>query len=68
MSLKAFHIFFVIVTVLMSGAVGAWSWRQYQTKPAPTYLALAVGGGVFAILFIVYGGWFLKKLRRLDGP
>ncbi len=68
MSLKAFHIFFVIVTVLMSGLVGAWSWRQYQTKPEPTYLALAIGGGVFAVLFLAYGVWFLKKLRHLNEP
>lgn len=68
MSLKAFHIFFVFVTVLMSGVVGAWAWRQYQTKPETTYLSLAIGGGVFAVLFLAYGVWFLKKLRDLDQP
>jgi len=67
-SLKAFHIFFVIVTVLMSGVVAAWAWRQYQTKPETTYLALAIGGWVFAVLFLAYGVWFLKKLRHLDKP
>ena len=55
-------------TVLMSGLVGAWAWRQYQAKPETTYLALAMGGGVFAVLFLIYGVWFLKKLKHLDQP
>lgn len=67
MSLKAFHIFFVVVTVLTSGALGAWSWGQYQTKATPTYLALSVGCGVLVVVMLAYGVWFLKKIRQLNG-
>ncbi|MGB0715557.1 MAG: hypothetical protein ACPGXK_06755 [Phycisphaerae bacterium] len=63
MSLKAFHIFFVIVCVLFAGGFGAWCIFRFLNVGDVSALIIGIltlAGGVGAI---VYGKWFLKKLE-----
>ena len=66
MSLKAFHVFFVAIALLLCLTVGAWGIRQYQT--AGDYGLLYIGVGSFAagLVLGVYGLWFLRKLRNVS--
>lgn len=65
MSLRFFHIVFIVLSALMSLVVGIWAIDAYRIDGAPTWAALAVlaltGGG----LLVVYGTRFLKKMRKL---
>ena len=59
MSLRIFHIVFVMVCVALSIFVAAWGWRNEAG-------ALAITFAVFAMALIVYGVHAFKKLRELE--
>ena len=59
MSLKAFHLVFVTLLTGLSFGCAAWAFQA----GAPFWGGLAVIAGVFVI---VYGIYFLKKLKNLS--
>lgn len=65
MSLRFFHIVFIVLSALMSLVVGTWAIDAYRTDGSPTWAALAflafIGGG----LLVIYGSRFLAKMRKL---
>lgn len=63
MSLKAIHLVFITASVLLSFGFAGWSFREYTTSRAVTDLVFAIGSTVVAIALIVYGRYFLKKLK-----
>jgi hypothetical protein len=65
MSLKAFHIIFVIFSTLLALGVGAWCVWVNLVEDAPVYLAGAVGSFACALVLVVYGVWFYRKMKRL---
>jgi hypothetical protein len=63
-SLKAFHIIFVLASMLLIGGFAYWAIRQFR---ATGDRGLLVGGVVSGLLFVamaVYGRWFLRKLKN----
>ncbi|HZR11175.1 MAG TPA: hypothetical protein VFA79_21475 [Myxococcales bacterium] len=66
MSLKAFHVFFVIVSVLCALGFGAWAVGDYLRTGRPGSLVLAVLGFVAAAALVWYGFWFLRKLKNVS--
>jgi hypothetical protein len=65
MSLKAFHIVFVVFSTLLALGVGAWCIWVDLVEGAPVYLAGAIASFVCALVLIVYGVWFYRKMKRL---
>ncbi len=66
MSLKAFHIVFVAVSVLMAFGFAAWLLHGYTKSEAMSQL---VGGGVSILAglgLILYGLRFLRKLKHVS--
>jgi len=59
MSLKAFHLIFV--TLLTGLSFGCAAWAFSAGKPLFGALAIATG-----ILVIIYGIYFLKKLKKIS--
>ena len=59
MSLKAFHLIFV--TMLTSLSVGCSAWAFAADK-----IIFGVLGLVTAALVVVYGVYFLKKLKKIS--
>jgi hypothetical protein len=59
MSLKAFHLIFV--TLLTSLSFGCAAWAFVNGRPG-----WGVAGIVTGILVIVYGVYFLKKLKKIS--
>lgn len=65
MSLRAFHIVFVIVTVVLSLYVALWGVREYTREHDTLALTLAVLFFFTAIGGVVYGKKAFAKLRDL---
>jgi hypothetical protein len=67
MSLKAFHIVFVIASTLLCLVFGGWLLNEYFRGGAPvSYLVFGIvsfllGGGL-----VWYGKYFLKKLKHIS--
>jgi hypothetical protein len=59
MSLKAFHLIFVTLLTALSFGCAAWAFQVGQTF-------WGVTGIVAGILVIVYGVYFLKKLKNVS--
>jgi len=65
MSLKAFHIVFIIVATLLALGTGVWClWVNFMAG-APVYAAGAVVSFIVAIALMAYGFWFYRKMKRL---
>jgi hypothetical protein len=66
MSLKAFHIFFVVASILCAAGFGAWAVDAYRRSGGAANLGMAVGAFAAAAVLLVYGRWFLKKLKDVS--
>ena len=65
MSLKGFHIVFIIFSTLLAVGIGAWCIWVDLVEGAPIYLAGAICSFVVAVALVVYGVWFYRKMKRL---
>ena len=66
MSLKAFHIIFVVLTTVVSLFISAWSFVQYFSEERETSdLLMGIGGVLTTCVLLVYGRYILKKLRHI---
>ena len=68
MSLKNFHILFITVSLILSVSFGTWAIYTHTHEPEKSYLLMGVLSFVVAAALVVYGVWFLQKIRRLNGP
>ena len=66
MSLKAFHIFFVSVSFLLSLGVSFWAFRGSSGEESSSHTLLGVGAILFAAALVWYGKWFLGKLKGVS--
>jgi hypothetical protein len=66
MSLKAFHIVFIVLSIVMAFFCGAWLLYQYsQTRDAAQLIVgivLVLAGGAL----IIYGKSVLRKLKHIS--
>jgi heme A synthase len=65
MSLRAFHIVFVIVTVVLSLYVALWGVREYARERDTLALGLAILFAATAVVGVVYGKKAFHKLKEL---
>jgi hypothetical protein len=66
MSLKAFHVFFVIVSTLCALGFGAWALQDYARTGKGSILVLGILGFAAALALVWYGLWFLRKLKNVS--
>jgi uncharacterized membrane protein YfbV (UPF0208 family) len=59
MSLKAFHIIFIILAVLLAAGCAAWSYFNHAAA------GFGIISAIVAVSLVVYGIWFLKKSRSI---
>lgn len=65
MSLRAFHIVFVIVTVALSLYVAVWGFQEYAQERSAGALALAILFLATAVALAIYGKRVYHKLKDL---
>lgn len=65
MSLKAFHIVFVVFSVALAAGLGAWCIWVDLIEGAPIYRTGAISSFIVAVALLVYGIWFYRKMKRL---
>jgi membrane protein DedA with SNARE-associated domain len=66
MSLKAFHIVFVMVSTLLALGFGAWAIRDYRLHHEMPSLVLGIGSLLGSVALVWYGRWFLRKLKSVS--
>lgn len=64
MSLKAFHLIFIIVSVLLFVATALWA-LVFSGDQSFGILALGAVSVVFALILSVYGFYFVKKAKDI---
>lgn len=67
MSLKAFHLIFIVASILLVVGFGVWSFLNYLSPDGRTRdLVLAIASVVVAVSLLVYERYFLKKLKNIS--
>lgn len=66
MSLKAFHLVFITASVLLAFGFGAWSLVGYSDYGRTVDLVFGIGSIGAGVGLIVYGRYFLRKLKRIS--
>ena len=66
MSLKAFHIVFVTVCILLMLVVAGWCFGNYREDGASKDLVWGVVSLLVAAGLAVYGKVFLKKFKNIS--
>jgi hypothetical protein len=66
MSLRAFHLLFIAVSVVLTAYFGAWAIGEYRSGQGAVYLAAGVGSLASGVALAVYGALFQKKTRNLS--
>ncbi len=67
MSLKAFHVFFVLVATIFSAGFAFWSFRHFLQQDGGTlYLFLGAISLAATLGLIAYGRLFLKKMKDVS--
>jgi hypothetical protein len=65
MSLKGFHIVFIIFSTLLALGIGLWCIWVDLTVGEPVYRSGAIVSFVVAFALVIYGVWFYRKMKRL---
>lgn len=66
MSLKAFHVFFVSISILLCLGFGIWAVRDFVANGTVVSLAGAIATFTVGVLLVWYGKWFLNKLKHVS--
>ncbi|MEO7678689.1 MAG: hypothetical protein ABIV39_18190 [Verrucomicrobiota bacterium] len=66
MSLKAFHIVFVIASTLLAFGVGGFELKAYFASEEKQALILGISSLVGGVALICYGKVVLKKLKHIS--
>jgi hypothetical protein len=67
MSLKAFHLVFIVASILLAVGFAAWSVLNYYSPAgSASDLAIGVGSGVAAVALVCYERFFLKKFKNVS--
>jgi hypothetical protein len=64
MSLKAFHILFIIMSVFVNIFFSIWCWMEYLSKNNAFYVMLFTGSVLLTITLIFYGVLFIKNIKK----
>ncbi len=66
MSLKAFHVFFITVSVLLCLGFGAWSLDSDYARGRAAYVVAGLISFVLGAVLIAYEVAFLRKFKEKE--
>jgi hypothetical protein len=64
MSLKAFHVVFILISIVLTAWFGWWSVSSYRNTADVSNLVMGVFSFIGMVLLVLYFRWFLKKLKN----
>ena len=64
MSLRAFHLFFISLSVLLAAFVVAWATDQFRLEREAIYAVWGIGAVAAGGVLIVYGAAFQRKTKN----
>jgi uncharacterized membrane protein YidH (DUF202 family) len=65
MSLRAFHLLFIAMSVVLAAFCAAWAVGQYRVEHHPISMVTAVGLVLVAGGLAAYGAAFQRKTKNL---
>lgn len=65
MSLKGFHIVFITFSTLLAFGLGGWCLWVNSVNATSAYTIGAICSFAAAVVLIIYGCWFWRKMKRL---
>ncbi len=65
MSLKGFHIIFITFSTLLAFGIGVWCLWVNSVNATSAFTIGAVCSFAAAVVLIIYGCWFWRKMKRL---
>jgi ABC-type Fe3+-siderophore transport system permease subunit len=66
MSLRAFHLLFIALSVVLSAFLAAWATGQYRLEHEVGYLIWAAAALAAGAALAVYGALFQRKTKNLS--
>ena len=66
MSLKSFHIIFLLISSLFSVIFSYWCYYQWSQYSENQYLVYLCIGIVLCVSLLVYGKWFIKEIAEIN--
>jgi DNA-binding transcriptional regulator of glucitol operon len=66
MSLKAFHIIFIVISTLLALGLGAWEIRSFVAGNGAVHLVLGIVAVLSAVGLAWYGKCVLRKLKHIS--
>lgn len=66
MSLKTFHLFFLVIAILFDFAFAAYAFYGPDNEITREIKPMGIGSGIFGLILVVYGLWFhLRKAPKI---
>jgi hypothetical protein len=65
MGLRAFHLFFISLSVVLAAFLAAWAVGQYRVQHDAIYVVTTAGAAGLAVGLMWYGAAFQRKTRNL---
>jgi len=65
MSLRAFHLLFIGLSIVLVAFFGAWAIGQYRVEHDVQYIVIGVAAILAGAVLAVYGATFQRKTRNL---
>ncbi len=66
MSLKSFHLVFLVASVVLALFLAAFGFDQYRQSGSQAALLGAISSALAAVTLVIYGRYFLRKLRHIS--
>jgi len=66
MSLKAFHLIFIMAAIALAVGFGAWMLKAFLDRGGAANLVFALASFAFGVGLIFYERYFLKKTKNIS--
>jgi len=63
MSLRTFHVIFIVCSIIVTTGFGCWAIMNFQQQQGLTYLWTGIAAFVASCGLVVYECSFLKKVK-----
>ncbi len=66
MSLRAVHICFISLSIVLAFGFGVWAVRNYSSSENLTLLALGIASFLGGVFLAGYLFWFISKMKKVE--